>query len=350
MPTLCCPDCRGPLSPVRDDLVCSSCGPVGRNIDGIPCFADPDYYWGEIPRESMREANRLAPEIGWRAAVERVIGSKALRDYICAPWRGDFQKLWTLPRDSSILDVGAGWGGIAAALAASYSRVVAVEGVLERTRFINLRARQMNLPVEPVCADFLRLPIAPRQFDAVVLNGVVEWVGIANKNGDPRALQIEFLRSVRELLKPSGFLCVGIENRIGSDHFRGGRDHSALRYTSLMPRKMADLVCRRFAPRHRSEANVGYRTYTYSLPGYRKLFREAGLGAVRAFHAWHGYNVPTVLLPLDETGALLDFVEGQDWRKYGWRGRIKHLAYETAARTGLWAQFASEFVFLVERG
>jgi SAM-dependent methyltransferase len=298
----------------------------------------------------MREANHLAPELGWRAAVEHVIGSKLLRDYICAPWRGDFQKLWTLPRDSSILDVGAGWGGIAAALAANFSRVVAVEGVLERTRFIKLRASQMNLPIEPVCADFLRLPLAPQQFDAAILNGVVEWVGIANKNGDPRALQIEFLRSVRELLKPSGFLCVGIENRIAFDYFRGARDHSALRFTSLMPRKMAALVCRRFGRQYRSEANVGYRTYTYSLRGYRKLFRDAGLGAVRVFHPWHGYNDPTVLLPLNETGALLDFVQRQDWWKQGLRGRVKHLVYQTTARTGLWAQFAGSFIFLIERG
>ena len=340
MPTLCCPACRGPLSQTRDDFICASCGPVGRYIDGIPCFADPDYYWGEIPRDSMREANRLALEIGWQAAVERVVGDKVVRDYICAPWRGDFQKLWTLPRESSILDIGAGWGGIATALAANFSRVVAVEGVLERTRFIDQRARQMHVPVESICADFLRLPLAPQQFDVVVLNGVVEWVGIANTEGDPRALQIEFLRSVRSLLKPSGFLCVGIENRIGRDYVRGGRDHSALRFTSLMSRRMAHLVCRRFAPRHRSEANVGY----------RKLFHDAGLGAVRAFHAWHGYNIPTVLLPLDKTGALLGFVEDQGWRKCGLRGRIKHFAYEVAARTGLWAQFASEFVFLVERG
>jgi 2-polyprenyl-3-methyl-5-hydroxy-6-metoxy-1,4-benzoquinol methylase len=337
------------LSEPGEEIKCSTCGRVGSYIDGIPCFTDPSYYWGEIPLERMQEANRLAAEVGWRAAVERVTLDEPMRDYICAPWRADFQKLWNLGPNSAVLDVGAGWGGISAALAANFSRVVAVEGVLERTRFIRQRARQENLPLETVCADFLRLPLAPGQFDVVVLNGVLEWVGLANRNGDPRDLQVAFLRAVRKLLKPSGFLCVGIENRIALAYFRGVRDHSGLRYTSLMPRAMADRACRWFSRRHRSDVNVGYRIYTYSLPGYRKLFQDAGLGAARAFHAWHGYNVPTVLLPLEGDRALLDFVDSQEWRRSGLRGRIKDIAYRIAARTGLWRQFASEYSFLVER-
>jgi SAM-dependent methyltransferase len=323
---------------------------VGKCVDGIPCFTNPNYYWGEIPRESMQEANRLAREIGWQAAVERVVSQKALRDYISAPWRADFRKVWTLPPNSSILDIGAGWGGIAAGLAAHFSRVVAVEGVLERTRFIDTRARQMKLPIEAICADFLRLPLARQQFDAVVLSGVVEWVGTARPVGDPRDLQIAFLRLVRELLKPSGFVCVGIENRIGRDALLRGEDHSGVPYTSLMPRKMASLVCGMFAKRHRSDANVGYRTYTYSLPGYRKLFREAGYGTVRAFHAWNGYNEPTVLLPLDKPEALLRFVDSQGWERSGLRGRVKRLAYRVGARTALWRNLASEFIFLAAKG
>jgi SAM-dependent methyltransferase len=323
---------------------------VGTCVDGIPCFADPDYYWGEIPRASMQDANRLARDIGWQAAVERVVSRKTIRDYISAPWRADFQKVWTLPPNSSILDIGAGWGGVAACLATRFSRVVAVEGVLERTRFIDTRSRQMNLPIEAICADFLRLPLAPQQFDAVVLNGVLEWVGTAKPVGDPRDLQIAFLRSVRELLKPSGFVCVGIENRIGRDALLGGADHSGVPYTSLMPRKIASIVCGLFVKRYCSDANVGYRTYTYSLPGYHKLFREAGYGTVRAFHAWNGYNEPTILLPLDKPEALLRFVDSQGWELSGLLGRAKRLTYRVGALTSLWRNLASEFIFLVAKG
>ena len=100
---------------------------------------------------------------------------------------------------------------------------------------------------------------------------------------------------------------------------------------------------------YRSEANRGYRAYTYSLPGYRKLFREAGFTSVTPYHAWDGYNKPSVLLPLDDKAALLQFVERLGLRVSA-KARIKHAIMKAAIRSGLWAQMASEYVFLVKKG
>jgi 2-polyprenyl-3-methyl-5-hydroxy-6-metoxy-1,4-benzoquinol methylase len=337
-----------PLEKQPGDLVCSSCGPQARWVDGIPCFRDPEYYWGEIPKQEMQLANRLACERGWQAAVDEVVREKILHDYICDPRRADFQYLWNLPSDSSILDVGAGWGTIATALAHNFSQVVAAEGVLERCRFIHTRARQANLPVEVVCADFLALPFDSGQFDAVVLNGVLEWSAMAAE-GDPRECQLRFLRSIHRMLKSGGVLYVGIENRIGWEMLKGSGDHSGLSYTSLLPRKLASLRCRMNSRQFRSSANVGYRTYTYSLRGYRKLFREAGYGDVSAFHAWNGYNDPTVLLPLENSAALLHFLDSCQLGRKGSRGKIKDAVLRIGAHTGLWGQFASDFAFLAKR-
>jgi len=321
---------------------------VGAWKDELPCFTDPDYYWGEIPLDEMRRANKIAQETSWEEAVDQVVKEPVLRDYIRNPDRAAFQHIWNLPPESVILDIGAGWGAITAGLAANFSRVVAVEGVMERCRFLRTRMKQMgNGNVEVVCASFLELPLEGAQFDGVVLNGVLEWIGLASKDGNPRDLQLAFLRRVRGLLKPSGILCVGIENRIGCYYWRGAMDHSGLRYTSLMPRRVADLWCRLQPQRYRSDRNQGYRTYTYSLPGYRKLFREAGFPRMHAYHAWNGYNLPDVLLPLDgDTGALSDFVSRL---KLEWtlRGKIKVAVMRFAARSGLWRQFADDFVFIL---
>jgi hypothetical protein len=164
---------------------------------------------------------------------------------------------------------------------------------------------------------------------------------------NPRDLQLRFLEKMRLLLKPSGFLCVGIENRIGAEVIRGAVDHSGWPYTSLMPRRVADVWCRYKQRRYRSGANLGYRTYTYSLSGYRKLFREAGFASTAAFHAWDGYNKPSLLLPLKSPKPLIHFAAGRHLKRSDWAGRFRKLAMKTAAKTSVWSKLASEFVFLV---
>jgi SAM-dependent methyltransferase len=354
-----CPVCQQGLEQSDAGWLCSRCGKVGTDVDGLPCFNDPNYYWGEIPREEMERANTIARESDWQQAVDQVVKAPGVREYITDPRRADFQYIWDLPRDSRILDIGAGWGAIASGLGKNFDRVVAVEGVLQRARFIDARVRQLGLDsVKVICADFLRLPLAPGQFDAVVLNGVLEWIGLASPAGNPRDLQLQFLRKVHSLLKPSGFACVGIENRVGWAALRYGEDHSGLRYTSLMPRGMASLWCNWRGRAYRSDANRGYRTYTYSLPGYRKLFTEAGFHSVKPYHAWDGYNKPSVLLPLDDKRALTYFLGRFDLQhsttgplKFGFlkklTARAKYTFLKQVIASGLWAQLASEYMFLV---
>ena len=283
----------------------------------IAQLADPVHCRGEASLEDVRRANLLAREIGWRAAVERIAPLEA--DLICAPNRADFQYVWDLRPDSSILSAGDHWGAIATALAQNFSRVTAVERNFERARFIDVRAREMGTPVEVICAELLRLPLAPQQFDAVVLNGGLEWSCLAAEGG-AREIQLRLLRSVRDLLKPSGFACLSIRNCLGWG---------------------------RILDPGRSRFGGGF---TRSLAGYRKLFHKAGFGAVRAFYPWDGYDHPSILLPLDHRGALAHYVEFKDFARSGWRGRIKRLALHAAARTGLWAHLAPEFIFLVENG
>ncbi len=341
--SLVCPECHTPLAP---ELLCPACGDVvGTYVEGMPCFSSPDRYWGEIPREEMERLNHSAQASGWRSAVEDLIRSETLRQYILSPVRADFQYLWDLPSDAVVLDLGAGLGAVTCALAGRCEKVVAVEGICSRARFLQTRATQSRCEnVQVICADLLRLPLGPGQFDAIVMNGVLEWAGLFSEE-DPRDAQLKLLATIRSLLKPAGVVFIGIENRVGVARLRGGIDHSGLAFTSLMPRGLADLVCRLRRPQYRSAASHGYRTYTYSLRGYRKLFREAGFIRIRAYDAWRGYNMPSTLLPLDNPRALAWFVSdlccGERW--------LKRAAFRLAARARLWPHLASEYLFQLEK-
>ena len=239
---------------------------------------------------------------------------------ICDERGPGFPYVWELPPNSTVLEIGDGWGASVAALGRAFARVIAVEDVVERARFIDLRAYQMNLPVNAICADFLSLPLAREQFDAIALNGILNSLPAVADN--PWEVQLRFLRSIRESLKPSGFLCATVRNRHGWDRLSG------------QPRRAGE--------------NDG--AYVRSLPGYRKLFHETGYGAVRAFHVWNGSMDTALLLPLNNPKALRYFVDLCNFAGFGWRGRIKQMILRTAARTGLWARCAPAVVFQVEKG
>jgi 2-polyprenyl-3-methyl-5-hydroxy-6-metoxy-1,4-benzoquinol methylase len=228
--------------------------------------------------------------------VEDLVAPKApararyIRDFFRADWRF----LFPMQRDWRILDVGAGWGSLSAALSVLCAQVVALESAFERVRFIQIRAEEDGLEkVLPVHGDLSRPPLPEGSFDLVAMNGVVEWLGWADPAQPVHRVQRDLLGRACRLLKPGGWLYVGIENRFGISYWLGAMDHSYLRYTSLLPRPLAHLVTTYFR-------GHSYRTYTYSPFGYRRLLSQAGFKDIRFFGVMPTYSRPINYWPLDD--------------------------------------------------
>ena len=94
-----------------------------------------------------------------------------------------------------VLEVGCGAGELTRALARRAARVVALD--LSPAMLARARANCAGLAVELVCADFLRAPLAPRSFDAVV--------SVATLHHLPMEAA---LARMGELLRPGGRLLV----------------------------------------------------------------------------------------------------------------------------------------------
>ena len=199
--------------------------------------------------------------------------------------RLDWRFLFDISKESAVLDLGSGFGGISCALSQRAGKVVSMDCSLKRLKLLDIRVKQEGINnIVPVCGgDSMRLPFEDKSFDLVVLNGVLEWLAIFNPKDNPREVQLAKLKDIHRILKDNGSIYIGIENRIGYVYFLGGKDHNNIRFTNLMPRWMANMY---------SKIRLGrpYLTYTYSILGYKKLLRESGFSSVDVYAAIPTYR------------------------------------------------------------
>jgi hypothetical protein len=226
--------------------------------------------------------------------------------------------------------------------------VVALEGVWERARFIALRKEQDKLDrLQVVNSNVMTAELGEAQFDLIIVNGVLEWTALY-RDGDPRDVYKDVLIRLRRLLRPGGRIYLGIENRFSYRQFLGEPDHhSELRFTGLVPRPIADWMCRHARSHFRSELNRrGYRTHTYGYRGYRQLFARAGLAIHSAFYCRYGYNCPIEMIPM-EAPALRFSASMHTRPPRAIQQKARALAKRLVAQPRLCKLLGEEFVFLL---
>jgi len=180
----------------------------------------------------------------------------AVSDLPSRYWKAEkIVRLLGLPADGQrrkLLDIGAGNGGIAHALAHH------PQHVLEVTAVDQLDQRQQSEGYDFVAVDSPALPFADETFDVVVSNHVLEHVG-------ERAAQCLHLSEIRRVLSRDGLAYLAIPNRwaLMEPHYR-------LPLLSWMPLPLANFYV------HTSGRHSHYDCRPLSRFALDRMAREAG--------------------------------------------------------------------------
>ncbi len=294
-----CPKCHASLLPLPDGFHCETCGRYYSTTGDIACFAEGSAYYRAMPEP---EFHSLLGEIftsPWREVVwERFSEtSPFLYKYITDESRGHFHFLFDLSPDSLILDLGTGYGAIAASLSRR-CRVVALDNTFLRLAFLRERCRQDSLRnIAIVYGDALELPFEARQFDLVTMVDLPEWAATMRKEPSLEELQMELLREAYRILRPGGCVYLGIESRYGFKYVLGEADDDAgISDITYLPREDTNVKAWALG-------GVPYRVREHSKNDYEALLRRAGFQRIQFYAPYPDHRLWSALVPLESIEA-----------------------------------------------
>jgi len=243
-----------------------------------------------------------------------------------------------------VLDLGCGQGEIATALKSAQARLAATDlsvSVLKRARE---RLRFASEPTLLCTTSALDLPFPPSQFDLVLLNGVLEWVGKAAPHKNPEACQLRALQEVYRILDTGGWLYLAIENRYYPNWIVSD-PHVKLPLLAVLPRRIANVV-------HRWLTGHPYVTYIHSYRKLQSLVRAAGFTDLRFYIPLFHYRWPLKVVSAEdrhrlasEVAALHQQLQEKDGA-FSWREELKFALYRYTALLGLGRFLFPSFLLL----
>jgi len=215
--------------------------------------------------------------------------------YVTDESKGDLVSLMAIGPGDKVLDLGCGLGSVSVAIAQRGAHCHALDISWEQATFTAIRCHQQGFgDVRAVCAgDDMRLPFANEYLDAIVMNGVIEWLGCADRFvGSPEEAQLAMLREAHRVLRTGGQLYVATKNRYALLHLLGANpDHvTQKRWIGLLSPRLQRWVTANRVPDTRARL--------YSLGGYRRLFREVGFVEKTVYAVLPEFRHPKRFIPL----------------------------------------------------
>lgn len=273
-------------------------------------FEDPKRkgYWSNLSKKENSELMNTLQTHSTREAVSKTM--PFYEDIIFSEKRAVHLELLKLKGSEVAVDLGCMWGAITIPLAKQVSQVLGVDQTEESLKFSQARAKEEGLHnVNFLCANLREAELPANTFDVAIVNGVLEWIPEEEEielkdywygnvkreaSGNPKEMQLSFLKNIHNGLADQGKLMLSIENRYDYKMFFGTRDpHTGTLFTTIVPKKVANWISKRVKKRE-------YRPWIYSFSEMKDLLKEAGFGDVKLYSCWPNYRYPEFITPYGE--------------------------------------------------
>lgn len=241
--------------------------------------------------------------------------------------RGNLLRWYEFKDGATVLEVGAGCGGVTEELVRHNVQVTALELMPKRATINALRnkfAKNLNVIVDNL-EDYKPL----KKFDYVVCVGVLEYAGKFIHSQSP---YVDFMKKMASLLAPGGTVLLAIENRFGLKYWSGATEDHVHKYFEGHNGYPAGKGVQTFGKKELADMflSTGFKTadFYYPFPDYK----TPTLIYSDAYHPGNGAAFPLGALP---TPSL-------DWHREELFSEQNAMRYIEA--NGLFPYFSNSFL------
>lgn len=299
---------------------------IGNVTLNLSYYSGNDAYSdGEIEDELLTIVKQGEEEIESRLRTD----SRWPILYHLSPYRHQLLDWYPFQRDCSILEIGAGCGGVTGILCEKAGKVTAVE-LSKRRAEINAYRNLNRENLEIVVGNFEDMAFS-NKFDYITLIGVLEYAGKFTNSPDPYK---KFLENIKRFLKPDGQLIIAIENKFGLKYWSGKKeDHTGVSYEGI----------------EGYLNDKGVRTFSKSE--IEKLLNRVGFQEIAFYYPMPDYKLPTQIfseryLPkvgdLDKENASFDADQIISFQEY--------FVYNNLIQDNQFEYFANSFLLFCKNG
>ncbi|MBW1635347.1 MAG: class I SAM-dependent methyltransferase [Deltaproteobacteria bacterium] len=245
--------------------------------------------------------------------------------YHLSPVRQNIINWYPFNKNSNLLEVGGGCGAITGALCNLLHEVKVVE-LSKRRSQINFE-RHIHFDNLEIIVGNLNDIIFESKFDYVMLNGVLEYAGSFTASKAPYK---DFLKNVKNYLRPGGKLILAIENRYGLKYFAGAKeDHTAKEFDGITG--------------YIGNSNVR----TFGKIELEKLLNESGFSALEFYYPHPDYKMPMEIFSeywLPKADAIFSHSTNFDFDRYDLFD--ESVAFQGLIENGQYEFFANSFLVI----
>ena len=298
-----CPKCLEVLDITDSFLECQKCDMPFPISYKMPKFGGNELVFSKFSGMGRSKLRTLLDQIDTNGFLKAInvffakSGESARDSFFRSTFnlrRNAWMNTLELPDDAVALDLGCGKGVGSIGLARHCKQVVGYDLSVERVAFLQRWADYEGLiNVQCLCgSDDEFLPFGNGTFDIVVMNGVFDWAGYG-RSRSPIECHARLLREVRRILKASGQLYVGSENKIGYPYLFDKKENGTGNILSNLVSRIFPTVF------PREDRKTSHSVYTYTSDGLKKLLQRCGFPHVSFYSLFPDYCYLRQIASLD---------------------------------------------------